>query len=607
MSAPALTQTRSALADAFGDARRGWARWHSAAAVAVAVLAAAPAFAPDWFHVDGVAAAFYQALAATGLMLAVGLGGMPSLGQGAFMAFGAFGTGLLTARAGWPLLAALVVGVVAAAAAGAVTAVGVVRLRPVFIAVTTWILTWLVVIFLLAFPSISGGAQGIVVPRLFSPTTHYELALALLVLTMLGAASVKRSPVGLELRAASAKPAAAAALGVAASRRRLGAFVASAAIGGLAGALAVDLAGVADASDYGPFRSFELFVAVVIGGAASALGPAVGVAALALVSAGGGVLADLEGVQAVRFEPMFAALLLLTVLGLGGIGVVPAVRRVLARANARPERRTRGSTAPLRPVDGTPHLEARGLEKRFGNVVAAEDVAVDVAGGEICALIGPNGSGKTTVLRMLAGTVTPDAGAIELDGAALDAAPQRERALRGLVRTLQSTSSLAGLTALENVMVGAGLRRRHGGSIRTLVASPRARAEDAAVREAAFGGLEQVGLTRAADTPVEDLAGPDQRLVALAAALATRPRVLLLDEPSAGSSVEDVERLRELLGRMRGAGVGVLLVEHNLRLVRAVADRVVVMAAGRVIARGSPAEIAADEDVRAAYLGRAAL
>jgi ABC-type branched-subunit amino acid transport system ATPase component len=208
---------------------------------------------------------------------------------------------------------------------------------------------------------------------------------------------------------------------------------------------------------------------------------------------------------------------------------------------------------------------------------------------------------------MLAATVTPDAGAIELDGAALDAAPQRERALRGLVRTLQSTSSLAGLTALENVMVGAGLRRRHGGSIRTLVASPRARAEDAAVREAALAGLAQVGLAWAADTPVEDLAGPDQRLVAVAAALATRPRVLLLDEPSAGSSVEDVERLRELLGRMRGAGVGVLLVEHNLRLVRAVADRVVVMAAGRVIARGSPAEIAADEDVRAAYLGRAAL
>lgn len=607
MTAAAFAQTRGALADAVRDARRGWTRWHTLGALVVAIAAAAPAFAPAWFHVDGAAAGLYRALAATGLLLAVGLGGMPSLGQGAFMAFGAFSVALLTSRAGWPLVPALVVGVAAAAVAGGITAVGVVRLRPVFIAVTTWILTWLVVVFLLAFPSISGGARGILVPRPLSPTVHYELALVLLVLSILGVASLARSPAGLELRAASARPAAASALGVAAARRRLGAFVASAAIGGLAGGLSVDLAGVADASDHGPFRSFELFVAVVIGGAASALGPAVGVAALAVVSAAGGVLADVEGVQAVRFEPMFAALLLLTVLGLGGVGAVPAVRRALARSQARPVRTHRLPATPLRPVDEDASLEARSLGKRFGSVVAAEDVSLGVRGGQICALIGPNGSGKTTVLRMLAGTMAPDAGSVLLDGADLQAATPRERALRGLVRTLQSTSVLGGLTALENVQIGAGLRRKHGGVVRTLVASPLARAEDAVVRGQALAALAEVGLEWAADVPAEELAGPDQRLVAVAAALATGPRVLLLDEPSAGSSLEDVERLRILLGRLRAAGIAVLIVEHNLRLVRAVADRVVVMAAGRVIAEGSPDEIAARDDVRAVYLGRGAL
>ena len=162
--------------------------------------------APSWVHVDSLADGLYLALAATGLWISVGLAGMPSLGQGAFMAIGAFTVALLTAKAGWPALPATLVGVAAAAAGGVVAAVGVVRLRPVFVAVTTWILTWTVVIFLLAFPSVSGGAQGIVVPLTLSVTAHYELALALLVLAVLACASFARGRVGIELRAARARP-----------------------------------------------------------------------------------------------------------------------------------------------------------------------------------------------------------------------------------------------------------------------------------------------------------------------------------------------------------------------------------------------------------------
>jgi ABC-type branched-subunit amino acid transport system ATPase component len=200
-----------------------------------------------------------------------------------------------------------------------------------------------------------------------------------------------------------------------------------------------------------------------------------------------------------------------------------------------------------------------------------------------------------------------ESGSVTLDGVSLDAAPPRERALRGLVRTLQTTSALGGLTALENALVGAGLRRKRGGAVRTLVATPEARAEDAAVRAQALAALAEVGLEWAAEVPADELAGPDQRLVAVAAALATRPRVLLLDEPSAGSSVEELRRLRELLARLRAAGIAVLLVEHNLRLVRAVSDRVLVMAGGSVIADDLPDEIAANEAVRAVYLGRGVL
>jgi len=541
-----------------------------------------------------------------------GLAGMPSLGQGAFMGVGAFTVAILTAKAGWPAFPATLVGVVAAGAAGILAGVGVVRLRPVFIAVTTWILTWTVTLFLLAFRSVSGGAQGIVVPSGLSVDAHYEVALVLLVVTIAVGAMLSRAGAGIELRAARQVPAAAAALGVATARRRLGAFVASAAIGGLAGGLAVQLAGVADAGEYGPYLSFRLLVAVLIGGVASALGPAAGVAGIALVTGAASVLGAVEGVESARFDPMLAALLLLAVLALGGEGIVPLLRSLFPRPHREFERResplaaTRGRS-PARAERRAPLLVADSLTKRFGNIVAADAVSLELAPGEICALVGPNGSGKTTVLRLLAGVYRPDAGTVVFDGVDLADAPPRARARRGLVRTLQGSAAFAELTALENLIVGAGLRRVHGGGLRAAFATPLARSEDAVTREAALAALSDVGLTWAADARAGELAGPEQRLLAVAAALATRPRALLLDEPSAGASLADVQRLDALLADLRERGVAVLLVEHNLRLVRAVADRVIVMAAGAVIAVGPPQAVSADPDVRTAYLGRAAL
>ena len=153
-----------------------------------------------------------------------------------------------------------------------------------------------------------------------------------------------------------------------------------------------------DATDYGPFRSFQLFVAVVIGGAASALGPAVGIAALALVSAGGAALAELEGIQSVRFEPMFTALLLLTILGLGGIGFVPALRRALTRGRERPQPRP-GTNPPLRAVAGSARLEATALQKRFESVVAVRTKGIDLRNRE-------------RILELL--TIQPEPGAVLL-------------------------------------------------------------------------------------------------------------------------------------------------------------------------------------------------
>lgn len=606
----AAARTQRALRGAARDALSGWTRFHTAGLVVVALVAVTPAAAPSWIHVDSFASGLYLALAATGLWLSVGVAGMPSLGQGAFMGMGAFTVALLVAKAGSPSFPAVLAGVVVAAAGGVVAGVGVVRLRPVFIAVTTWIMAWGLALFFLAFPSVSGGAEGIVVPSGLSVTAHFELALALLVAAVIVAASIARGPVGVDLRAARQRPAAAAALGVPTGRRRLGAFVFSAAIAGLAGGLEVQLVGVADGATYGPYLSFRLLVAVLVGGAASALGPVTGLAVLSLVTGAAGALGSLEGVDTARFNPVVAGVLLLAVLTVAGEGIVPAVQRRLRR----PEPVTRPAVPvqalPVRLPSSrraAPVLAAEGLSKRFGSVAGADDVALGVGRGEVCALVGPNGSGKTTVLRLLAGALEPDAGRVFVDNLEVTGMAPRMRTLHGVVRTLQSTAAFTDLTALENVLAGAGLRRTHGGALRTAVATPLARAEEAAVRAQGRAALAEVGLSWAEDIPAGQLAGPEQRLLGVAAALATRPRVLMLDEPSAGSSVSDLGRIASLLARLAERGLGVLLVEHNLRLVRSIADKVYVMAAGVIIASGSPSAVSEDPAVRAAYLGRAVL
>src|SRR5262249_13039341 len=212
VTATVALRTRRALGGAVHDARAAWGPWHSAAAALVLLTALLPAAPPSWVDVYSMADSFYVALAATGLWVSVGMTGMPSLGQGAFMAIGAFAVALLTAKAGWPALAATIVGVGAAAAGGVVAGAGVVRLRPVFVAVATGSLPWAGVLFLLAFPSVSGGAQGLVVPLTLSVSAHYELALTLLVAAILAGAALARGRVGIELRAVRIHPAAAEAL-----------------------------------------------------------------------------------------------------------------------------------------------------------------------------------------------------------------------------------------------------------------------------------------------------------------------------------------------------------------------------------------------------------
>lgn len=603
-----VAQTAAELRRAAGEARAGWSRRAWLALAAVAIAAAVPFLSLPGVRVDALAETVYLALAATALGLIVGPAGLPSLGTGAFMAIGAFTSALLVARSGWPLEPAALAGA-AAALVAAVLAGGVVRLRRAFVAVSTWLLAWLVWLFLLAFPSVSGGSQGLIMPprRLLgldaTPTVHFEVALALTVLTALAVAAVRRGAPGLELSALRQAPALATALGVRLSRRRLGAFAATAAVAGLAGGLAVQLQAVADPAGYDPFLSFELLVAVLLGGAAATLGPVTGVAVLGAIGLVSGPLARALQLPLERFDAAVAAILLVFVLAFGGEGILPWLLRLLGR-----EREAVASPAavalPAVPdVAPGPVLRTEALRKAFGGVVAVDALSLELARGEAAALIGPNGSGKTTALRLIAGAIRPDAGTVTLAGIDVTGTDTAERVRLGVGRTLQATSIFPELTALENVLAGQASRRRHGGLVRTALATPRARAERADAEIAALGCLELVGLAAQADVPAPELTTSQRRLVALAAALATAPALLLVDELAAGSGPEELEALARAVARIRERGIAVLVVEHNLQLVRRVAERVIVLAAGRVVAEGSAAEVAASRVVRAAYLG----
>ena len=611
-AAPAvLGQTRSALSAAARELRSSWSRTATLWALLFAAALLAPAVLPESQLVD-LAGFVYLALAAVGLGYAVGLAGIPSLGQGAFFAIGAFTEAIARSKGDVPLLPSLLLAVLVTAACGVLTGVATGRLRGAFVAVSTWILSWIVLILLTAFPRISGGAQGLVMPearvlgQTLTPTAHYVLGLTLLGLAVLAFAVLARRGAGLALAAGRDQVEAALGLGVPVARLRLGALTASATIAGLAGALSVELSQVADASAYGPVLSFELFVAVILGGARFALGPVVGLAVISGFSHAAEEIGAARGLPPGRLEEMLTGYGMLLVLGLGGAGLLPFAGAWWRRVRPRSER----AYAAPNTLDafGSPApLAASGVSKRFGSLEALDRLELEVAPGTVHALIGPNGSGKTTALKVIAGQLLADDGSINLGDEDLTSLPEAERADRGVVGTQQTTAVFPDLTVLENALVGAGLRRRSAGPFRTFLRTPRARADERQAEQRALAALAFVGLGRDLDRPASELTAHEQRLLMIASALATEPRVLLLDEPAAGASAAELERLADLLRSLRDRGLGLLVIEHNLRFVRRVADLVTVLEAGRRIASGTLAEVAADEAVRTAYLGRQSL
>ena len=542
-----------------------------------------------------------------GLVVLTGFGGMTSFAQATFMGFGAYATALLTTRYGvspWLTLpVSLAAAGLLAAAIGAIT----LRLSGHYLALGT--LAWAVSLYyvfanldwlgrndgLSGIPPLRLGGIALVDSRTYFYPIWIGVALCV-VLTL----NLLDSRAGRAIRALRGGTRAAASFGVNLLATRLLAFVYAAMLAGFAGWLYAHMQRSVNPTPFGLNASIEYLLMVVIGGAGSVWGALLGAGLVTVVN---DKLQDwlprLLG-SAGNYETIVFGALLVAALQAAPEGLWPFLRR-----DGRRTRRIAAAEAlPARalPQPGAPVLASRGLRKSFGGLVAVDGLDLQLAAGEIVALIGPNGAGKSTSFDLLTGVTRPDSGQLRMMDQALPHASPQQVARLGLARTFQHVRLVPGMSVLENVALGAHLRGRESAGAALLRLD---RAEEARLFAEAARQLERTGLRAHADQAADSLALGQQRIVEIARALCLDPALILLDEPAAGLRAGEKDTLAALLRQLRDEGHSVLLVEHDMRFVMGLADRIAVMEFGHKIAEGPPDVIRRNPAVIASYLGTA--
>jgi branched-chain amino acid transport system ATP-binding protein/branched-chain amino acid transport system permease protein len=528
-----------------------------------------------------------------GLNVLVGLTGQVSIGHVGFYAIGGYAVAILTLH-GMNFWAALMLAGLMAGVIGALLALPAIRVSGPYLAMMTIAFAFIVHHTAIEWRELTGGQNGL----MGIPQPHLgglldaERGIAAISVTLAGLSlyffhRLIRSSWGKAMIAVRDAETAAQAIGFQPVVVKTIAFALSASLTGVAGGLFAVLFNFV-APDSFPFSQSILFLlAVVVGGAGWTLAPVVGAGVIV-------VLPEMISSLAEYRLLVFGALLLV-VLWLAPEGVIGTLARRFGRISK--EAAAAGSFSISEFLDARRErmpLEVAGLGIAFGGVRAAADVALTAQPGRVTALIGPNGAGKTTVLNMVSGFYRPDAGSIRLGGKELAGASPAAAARAGIARTYQTTQLFGTLSVIDNVMMGLSRGR---------LGSPFAEAATAEGRRDAEGLLAFVGYKGALGVPAADLSHVDRRLVEIARALATRPRVLLLDEPAAGLMRADKARLTTVLRRLAEAGLTVMLVEHDMALVMGISDHVVVLDAGRPVASGPPDIVRSDPKVREAYLG----
>jgi ABC-type branched-subunit amino acid transport system ATPase component len=441
--------------------------------------------------------------------------------------------------------------------------------------------------------------------RMIDPgTIYFAIWIAVLICALL-TMNLLDSRTGRAIRALRRGHVAAEAFGVQTPRAKLLVFIYAAVLAGLSGWLYAHFQRAANPTPFGAQAGIEYLFIAVVGGAGYVWGGVLGAAIVVILK---------EILQSYlpylfhgesQLETIVFGILLVALLQLAPSGVWPWL---MARLPLKPDRKRPDTslTLPAREKAAgasTVLLQIENAQKRFGGVIAVNNVSFDVQARQIVALIGPNGAGKSTTFNLITGVLTSSGGRISFLGRNIDNAPPQEVAKLGIARTFQHVKLVPDMTVLENVAIGAHLRG-HAGAISSMFRFDRA--DEARLLAEAARQIERVGLGDQIDALAGSLSLGQQRIVEIARALCVDPMLLLLDEPAAGLRHMEKQRLAGLLRQLRDGGMSVLLVEHDMGFVMDLADRIVVLDFGTKIAEGTPAAIKTNPDVIKAYLGAAA-